>query len=459
MRTVFCWSVLAGFFLCCPSEAPAADSDATLLSLQPITASILKTAQAGGDASFQRLGDLCDLHGPRPTGSTNLESAIDWVLDQLKKDGFSNVHGEAVTVPHWVRGQESAELLEPRSQPIKILGVGGSVATPPEGIIAGVLVVRDFSELKQRATEARGKIVVFNLPFTEYGTTVAIRTRGAVEASRVGAVASLIRSVGPFSMKTPHTGMMQYDPTVPPIPHAAITLEDAALLQRMQDRGQTLRLQLRMSSNKMADAVSRNVVADLPGRESPKEIVLLSAHIDSWDVGQGAMDDAGGCIAAWEAVRLIHRLKLQPRRTLRVVLWTGEENGIWGAKAYRKLHSAELADHVLAMESDRGVFAPEGFAFTGSDRAMGYIKVIAGFLEPLHASKITLGNGGMDVMELLQEGVPSMDLVVDRSRYFWFHHSEADTVDKLNAAELNQCVGALAVMSFCIAEMPVRLPR
>lgn len=381
------------------------------------------------------------------------------MLDQLRKDGFSNVHGESVTVPHWVRGEESAELLEPRVQSIKVLGVGGSVGTPAGGITAEVLVVEDFADLQRRGAAAKGKIVLFNLPFTEYGTTVAIRTQGAVEASKAGAVASLIRSVGPFSMKTPHTGIMHYDPSVPPIPHAAITIEDATLLARMQQRGQPVRLRLQMTSQKLADAISRNVVADLPGREKPNEIVLLSGHIDSWDVGQGAMDDAGGCVAAWEAVRLIHRLKLNPRRTLRVVLWTGEENGIWGAKAYRKAHAAELADYVLAVESDRGVFSPEGFTFTGSDRAMGYIKTIAGFLEPIKSSKITLGNGGMDVAELLQEGVPAMDLLVDRTRYFWFHHSEADTVDKLDSAELNRCIGALAVMGYCVAEMPERLPR
>lgn len=442
--------------------ASSEDADKTVArSLEPYQSTALRLIEAAqqSDAPYRRLAALCDTFGPRITGSTNLESAIDWILTQLQHDGFSNVHGEPVAVPHWVRGAESLELITPRSQRLRVLGVGGTTPTPVEGITADVLVVTDFADLKRRGGEAKGKIVVYDLPFTEYGVTVAIRTQGATEAAKVGAVASLIRSVGPFSMQTPHTGMMQRDSGVPSIPHAAITSEDAAMLRRMQERGQTIRLKLTLESKSLPEATSRNVVADLPGRESPEDVVVVSGHIDSWDVGQGAMDDAGGCVAAWEAIRLVKQLGLKPRRTLRLVLWTGEENGIWGAKAYRSAHAADLAHHVLAIETDRGVFAPEGFAFTGSDKARPWIQGIAAMLAPIRATKFSLGNGGMDVMELIHGGVPVMDLLVDRTRYFWYHHSEADTVDKLDPKEMNHCIAALAVMSYVVADHPQRLPR
>ncbi|MBL9167809.1 MAG: M20/M25/M40 family metallo-hydrolase [Verrucomicrobiales bacterium] len=440
-----------------PSEAPA-DIVVTLQPHQIVAARILTAAQEG-DQAHRRLAELCDTFGPRITGSTNLESAIDWILNQLRLDGFSRVRGEPVTVPNWVRGAESLELRLPRRQSLRILGVGGTSPTPEAGIEAEVLVVTDFAELKRRSAEAVGRIVLFDLPFTDYGSTVAIRTRGAMEAAQAGAVASLIRSVGPFSMQTPHTGIMQKTVGERSIPHAAITLEDAAMFRRMQDRGQRIVVHLKLASATLPDAISRNVVAEYLGREFPDEVVVVGGHIDSWDVGQGAVDDGGGCIAAWEAIRLVKRLGLQPRRTLRLVLWTGEENGLWGAKAYRKAHERELANHVLAIESDRGVFAPEGFAFTGSGKALPWIQEIAKPLRTLRAERITLGNGGMDVMELIQGGVPVMDLVVDRTRYFWYHHSEADTVDKVDPRELNLCIGTLAVMAHGVADMPLRLPR
>ncbi|HAM73577.1 MAG TPA: carboxypeptidase [Verrucomicrobiales bacterium] len=454
------WSVCPGAESAAAPATPDPRLAPTLEAYAPVAARLIAGAQES-DAAYRRLAELCDTFGPRITGSTNLESAIDWVLEQLRRDGFSNVHGEPVAVPHWVRGRESLEMLLPRPHAMRVLGVGGTIPTPPGGIEGEALVVRDFADLKARAAEAVGKIVVYDLPFTEYGTTVAIRTRGALEAARVGAIGSLIRSVGPFSMQTPHTGMMEQGAAgTRRIPHAAITSEDAAMLRRMQERGARIQLHLALENESLPNATSRNVVAEIPGREFPQEVVVVSGHIDSWDVGQGAVDDGGGCIAAWEALRLVKRLGLQPRRTLRLVLWTGEESGIWGAKAYREAHAAELARHVLAMESDRGAFAPEGFAFTGSERAQPWVRGLAAFLEPIHSGHITLGNGGMDVMELLQGGgVPAMDLVVDRTRYFWYHHSDADTVDKLDPKELNLCVATLAVMAHGVADLPITLPR
>jgi len=409
-------------------------------------------------SAFQRMSELVDRFGNRLSGSDNLERAIDWILDEMRRDGLDNVRGEPVMVPHWVRGEESAELLEPRSMALPMLGLGGSINTPPDGITAPVLVVRSFDELRERADAARGRIVLFNAPFTAYGETVQYRSNGAVEAARVGAVASLIRSVTPYSLRTPHTGGMRYADDVARIPHAAITVEDAELMQRMQDRGERIVVRLRMNAQTLPDAPSRNVVGELTGSEFPSEVVVLGGHIDSWDVGQGAMDDAGGSVAAWEVLLVLQRLGLRPRRTIRVVLWTNEENGLRGGTAYRETHHDEVDNHVLAIESDGGVFKPTGFGFTGSEPALELVREIGQLLEPIDVG-ISAGGGGADIGPLMRAGVPGMGLNVDGSRYFWYHHTNADTVDKLDPAEMALCVAALAVMSYVVADMPERLPR
>ena len=408
---------------------------------------------------FTRLATMCDTFGPRFTGSKNLESAIDWCLAEMKNDGFQNVRGEEVIVPRWVRGNESVELLSPRRRKLPMLGLGGSVGTPPGGITADVLVVTGFNDLKNRVAEAKGRIVLFNVPFTEYRETVIVRTQGAVHAARAGALASLIRSVGPFSMQTPHTGGMSYADGVKKIPHAALSLEDANMLSRMAARGEPIRVRLKMEARTLTDGISRNVIAEIPGREKPEEIVIVSGHIDSWDVGQGAMDDGGGCLAAWEAARLMFQLGLRPKRTVRVVLWTNEENGIRGAMSYAKRHEAALAKHTLAIESDSGVFQPSGFGFLGSGRGMEIIRGVGRLLDPIGSGNIAKGCRGADVLKLVRGGVPVMHLEVDREKYFWFHHTDADTIDKLNPAEFNRCVAAMAVMAYVIADLPETLPR
>lgn len=409
--------------------------------------------------AFRRLAELCDTFGPRFSGTQSLEDAIDWALKEFKKDGFENVHGEKVMVPRWVRGKESATMLEPRKRNLPMLGLGGSIATPKGGITAPVFVVSSFADLKANAAKAKGKIVLFDVPFTEYRATVMIRLNGATEAAKVGAVASLIRSVGPYSMQTPHTGSMRYQDGVKKIPHAAITIEDSTMLHRMQDRGQKPVVTLKMSAHQLPDAPSRNIVADLIGTEKPDEIVLVSGHFDSWDVGTGAMDDGGGCLAAWEAARLLMKNGLRPKRTIRVVLWTNEENGMAGAKTYRKTNAADLKNHLIGIESDAGAFKPTGFGFTGSEKAMPYLREIGDLLLPIRKAKLVWGCRGADVMQLLSGGVPAMHLEVDRGRYFWFHHTAADTIDKLSVKELQDCTAYMAVMAYVIADMPDRLPR
>lgn len=443
----------------CALETMAQNQSSTLEAKYREPARRLTEAATNSTFAFERLTYFCDKFGPRFSGTVNLEDSIDWALAEMKKDGLENVRGEEVLVPRWVRGEESLELLQPRRQKLKMLGLGGSVGTPAKGIIGEVLVVSDFEDLKKQGNKARGKIVLFNRPFTDYDSTVIYRTRGAMEAAKAEAIASLVRSVTPFSLYTPHTGNMRYTNGVPKIPHAAITVEDAEMLHRMQKRGEKIVVQLKMEAETLPDVMSRNVIGEIRGREKPGEVVIVSGHIDSWDVGQGAMDDAGGCVAAWEAVRLMHKLGMKPRRTIRVVLWTNEENGIAGAKAYREKHQKELATHVLAIESDEGVFKPRGFAFSGSDAARQYIKQIGKILETIQAGEIFPEAGGADVSRLQPDGVPIMDLRVDPTKYFWYHHTEADTMDKLDVKDFNLCVAAMAVMSYIVADMPEALPR
>ncbi len=440
--------------------APAAgNAQTSLADAYRGPANRLIDAALADSAAYDRLTELVDRFGHRFSGSLSLERALDWILEEMEADGLDNVRGEPVMVPHWVRGKESLQMMAPVARDLPMLGLGGSIATPPAGLRAEVMVVGSFEELEERAPEARGRIVLFNVPFTTYGETRPIRSDGAVAAARAGAVASLIRSVTPYSQQTPHTGALSYQDGVRRIPHAAITVEDAERIQRIVDRGERVELHLYMSAETLPDAPSRNVMAEIEGSELPGQVVVLGGHIDSWDVGQGAMDDGGGSVAAWEAIRLMKVLGLRPRRTVRAVLWTNEENGGAGGRAYRDARVADDDQHVLAMESDGGVFKPLGFGFTGPDEAFAIIQEIGTLLEPIEAGLITRGGGGADITPLMQGGVPGMGLSVDRTRYFWYHHTDADTIDKLDAREMALCVATMAVMAYVVADMPDRLPR
>ncbi len=411
-------------------------------------------------AAYRRLGELVDRFGHRLAGSPSLEAAIDWVLAEMRKDGLSNVQGEPVMVTNWVRGQESVDLVTPRRAPLRMLGLGGSVGTPAEGITARVLVVSSFDELDRRRAEARGRIVLFDAPFTDYGETRRYRTDGAVAAARAGAVASLIRSIAPFSIRSPHTGRVSYQPEVPKLPAAALSNEDAMMLHRMQNRGDSVVVTLKMQARQLPDAQSRNVVAEVVGRVEPDEVVVLGGHIDSWDVGQGAMDDGGGSVAAWEAVRLIHKLGLRPRRTIRVVLWTNEENGVEGGQGYLERHRDDLTKHAMAMESDGGVFNPRGVLVAGTAPAVEVVRQVGQLLRPIGADRVTKVDSSpeADIEPMVTLGVPGIGLDVDGSRYFWYHHTEGDTLDKLDPAEMGRCVALMAVMAYVIADLPDRLP-
>jgi carboxypeptidase Q len=408
------------------------------------------------DHAYARLAHLTDHIGNRLSGSQNLERAIEWAITEMKRDGLDNVRGEKVMVPHWVRGEESLEMLTPVPRKLQMLGLGNSVGTPAEGIAADAIVVRSFAELDRLGEKVRGKIVVYNAPYVNYGATVQYRLQGASRAARYGAVAALVRSITPVSLQTPHTGAMNYDPNQPKIPVAAVTIEVAEFLQRMNDRGDHPRLLLKMEAKFLPDAESANVIAELKGSEKPDEVVLISGHFDSWDVGQGAHDDGGGCIVVWETVRLLKELGLKPRRTIRVVLWTNEENGLRGGNAYRDAHRGEVSKHVLAIESDSGVYRPEGFglAATAPLQVRSNMLEIAKLLSGIGADQIAEDGGGADIGPMMREGVVGASLDVDGTHYFDTHHTQADTLDKVNPRELALCVATMAVMAYTVADMP-----
>ena len=409
--------------------------------------------------AWERLAELGDTYGPRLSGSTNLDAAIRWAVAEMKKDGLENVRTEPVMVPVWVRGNESVAITAPSEQPLVMLGLGMSVGTPPEGIEAETWVVGSFEELDATPERAKGKIVVYNVPFVNYGQTVQYRGSGASRAARHGALAVLVRSVGPPGLRTPHTGALRYDDGVPRIPAAAITVEDAERLQRMQNRGTRVVVRLKMEAHVLPDVQSANVIGEIRGRERPDEVVVLGGHFDSWDVGTGSTDDGGGCVVTWEALRLMKKLGLKPRRTVRVVLFTNEENGLRGGQAYLDAYREQLANHVMMLESDGGVFRPTGFGFTGSDAARATIEQIGTLLAGIDAHRIGPGGGGADIGPSVREGqIPAMSPMVE-GNYFLIPHTPADTVDKIDPMDMARNAAAIAVMAYVVADMPERLAR
>ena len=435
----------------------AGQSGSSVAAYRDPVARILAAATADHSA-WQRLATLTDTFGHRLSGSQALEDAIAWTVSQMRRDGFDAVWTDPVKVPRWVRGRESLALVAPRQLDLPLLGLGMSVGTPPEGLEAELLVVASFAELERRGAEARGRIVLFDVPYRGYAQTVSYRTNGPSQAAQHGAVAALIRSVGPAGLRTPHTGMLSYRPGVPRIPAAAIAVEDAERLSRLSAAGHALRVRLRMEARLEADADSANVIAELRGYERPDELVVVACHFDSWDVGTGASDNAGGCVAVWEAARLLRTLGLRPRRTVRVVLFTNEENGLRGGLDYRERYAGTLDRHVLMLETDMGVAAPAGFGFSGTDAARAQVTAIARLLAPIGATRIGPSGGGADIGPSVAAGrIPSMSPEVDSADYFVVHHTEADTVDRIDPTAMARHVAAIAAMTYVVADMPARL--
>lgn len=429
----------------------------------------LMGAALASDHAQLRLSQLCDGIGHRLSGSVALDRAIDWAAAAMREDGLDSVWTQPVMVPHWERGLEHAEMVAPRLQPLSMLGLGRSVGTPKGGITAEVVVVRSFGELDSLPGGAvRGKIVLFDAPFVSYGETVRYRGGAAQSAARRGAVAALVRSVGPVSLRTPHTGAMRpYVDSIPAIPAAAVSIEDATMLHRLAARGEHPRVHLEMNARMLPDALSHNVIGELRGREHPEEIIAVGGHIDSWDVGAGAQDDGGGCIISMESLRLMKALGVRPRRTVRVVLWTNEENGARGGEAYADSAKARGERHVAAIESDGGVERPVGFGVTvqvagASDstdaaktaRALGELNAMQDLFTGLGASQMVSGGGGTDIEPLMRRGVPGYAHRTSMEHYFDWHHTPADTPDKVDPVELRRNVAALAAFTWMLADSP-----
>ena len=362
------------------AAGPAVSSSAWLDAYREPAARLIGESMASPFA-WERLALMVDTFGNRLSGSKALEDTIAWAVAEMKKDGLENVHLEPVKVPHWVRGQESAEIVGPIPHALVMLGLGNSIGTPPAGVEGEVLAVKSFQELDAAGSPRARQDRPLQRPVHELRRNRPVPLGWPVtRRGALGAVAALVRAVGPAGLRTPHTGALRYIEGQPQIPAAAVTHEDAERLQRMQDRGTPARVRLRMEAHFLPDADSANVVGELRGRELPNEVVVVSGHLDSWDVGTGSTDDGGGCIVTWEALRLMKKLNLRPRRTVRVVLWTNEENGLRGGQSYLERYRDQLPNHVLMLESDNGVFRPTGFGFTGSEAGRARVTEIATLL-------------------------------------------------------------------------------
>lgn len=438
-------------------DAASIETAEVRADLDARAAKLVELALESGSA-HELLRSLCETAPARLSGSANAARAVDWGVEAMRAVGLSNVRTEPVLVPHWERGEpEACELLDDSGAVVgryRVLALGGSIATPPGGIEAEVVRVRGFDELEERSADLAGRIVFFDAPmpralantFAAYGQAVPQRTRGAAEAGRYGGVLALVRSMTTAVDGYPHTGSMIYGDDVERVPAAAISTLDAEdLAARLEDG--PVRLRVRMSCRNLPDAPGANVVGEIPGTDLADEIVTIGGHLDSWDVGQGAHDDGSGCIHALEAARLILAAGLQPRRTIRVVFFANEENGLRGALAHAELHAGE--SHHAAIESDRGGFAPLGFTTTARGDAMEALRPITAALAPFHMGALLPGGGGADIGPLAAHGAELFGLVTIAQRYFDFHHSEQDRVENVDPREL--ALGAAAVAHLAAA--------
>lgn len=420
------------------------------------------------DEGWEKLVHLTTQIGHRLSGSEGLEKAIAWAEETMRTEGLDNIALQPVMVPHWVRGREHASVVAPVERELAMLGLGNSVGTGPDGIEAQVVVVGSFDELEALGREAvEGRIVLYAVPWEGYGRTVQYRGGGASAAARLGAAAVLVRSATGRSLYTPHTGALSYADDAPRIPAAAVTVEDSEWMKAMVEAGHNLTVHLYMEAEMLPDAESANVMAEVTGSELPDEVVVMGGHYDSWDVGHGAHDDGAGVLAAWHAVTLVRKLGLRPRRTLRVVGWTNEENGLRGGVAYRDSLGDDVLSHVAAIEMDGGNERPVGFGVTvpggGSEedpvqaRALELVSQIGRLLDGIEAGQVTSGGGGADIGPIMREGVPGLALRTVGEHYFDYHHTEADTIDKIEKIDFQKAVAMLAVMGYVLADMPETL--
>lgn len=488
LRTVVLFCLLCSLNLCAqqpnspPSSAPPSFfsqpqmSAAQLENFPPQLLEELekiKTAALADDYAYRQVAHLTENIGPRPSGSAGAKAAVDYVAAELRNLGLE-VQLEEVRVPHWVRGAEAAELTDyaghvsGTTQKIVLTALGGSTSTPADGLTAEVVVVNNFDELRALGRDkVAGKIVLFNeifdkqkaadgLAFVAYGEAVRYRGAGPKAAAELGAVAALVRSVGNADYRLPHTGY-----SAPAgIPAGAVTAEDADLMAHLSAQGR-IRMHLTLTPQKLPDATSYNVIGDLKGSEHPEQIVVVSGHLDSWDLGTGAIDDAAGIAVAMQAAEVVHRLGLHPKRTLRVVAWMDEESGGAGSHAYTQDHGNDFPNHAAAIECDSGASHPLGFEARISPSAIELLRPVLNVLQSFGANAMQPSSysPGADIAAMSQAGVPALGILQDGRTYFNYHHTAADTLDKVVPGELRENAAAMAVMGYALASMKNPLPR
>lgn len=414
--------------------------------------------------AFEHLSYLTDNIGPRLSGSANAAKAVKWTTEQFRAWGIP-VRNEPVMVPHWVRGVETAKLVS-HDQPLVLTTLGGSIATPAAGITADVIEVTSYEDLEKLGrAKIKGKIVYYHSAFDmtmvesgrafeAYGKAVQFRGLGASRAAEYGAVAAVIRSVATASLRSPHTGSMRYDPKHPKIPAAALATEDGDLIHRLLAKGARVRMHLTLTPKTLPDVQSYNVIAELRGSERPEEIVLIGGHLDSWDLATGAIDNGSGCAMIMETMRVLKELGLTPKRTIRAVLYMNEENGLRGGRKYfeNAAKREELHRHIAAIETDAGAAPPTGFITTYEGKSLESIQQRARVLSRIAPMTFTSSeHTGADTSPLIDAGVPGFGLVPTPRHYFDYHHSAADTLDKVDPKALAQNTAAIAGLAWILA--------
>jgi Zn-dependent M28 family amino/carboxypeptidase len=454
-----------------PSPTPELYSPQTITELKK-----LQEAALTSDYAYRQVAHLANNIGPRLSGSAQAQQAVEYVAGELKALGLV-VRLVKVMVPHWVRGEETAALTEfsgqapGTEQKIILTTLGGSVATPATGLTAEVVVARDFDELKSLGKDrVQGKIVLFNYPFDKkmaaegrggdaYGAAVVYRSDAPSAAARLGAVASLIRSVGGAAYRLPHTGATRYADDAPKIPAGAVAEEDADLISALAAQGR-VKMRLVLTPKEFPDAVSYNVIGDLKGSEIPEQVVIVSGHLDSWDLGTGAIDDGAGVAVSMQAANLVQQLGLKPRRTIRVIAWMNEENGLRGGTTYAAEHAAELGNHFAAIETDGGADHPLGIYFGPRPEIKSFLQPVAQVLNASGAGILEARDHvGADIDPLLKKGVPNFSPIQDSRFYFNYHHTAADTLDKIDPHQLAENAAINAVLAYALANLKQPLPR
>lgn len=454
-----------------PSTTPITFSSQTLTELKRI-----RDAALSSDYAYRQVAHLSNNIGPRLSGSAQAAKAVEYVASELKALGC-DVQLEKVIAPHWVRGEETGALVQFSGQPpgttqkIVLCALGPSVATPPDGIEPEVVAVRNFDELKSLPRDkVAGKIVLFNYPFDKqmaaegrggeaYSEAVVYRSKGPSAAARLGAVACLVRSVGGADYRIPHTGETDYDSDAPKIPAAAVTAEDAELLAELTRQG-PVKMKLVLTPQTLPDVESANVIGDIKGSEYPEQVIIVSGHLDSWDLGTGAIDDAAGVAVSMETANLIKKLHLKPKRTIRVVAWMNEENGLAGSKQYAKDHDKEWMNHFAAMETDGGADHPLGINIKAKAEVKKMLAPVAAILQASGAGMLNLvEHCGADIRPMEKAGVPAFSPIQDSRFYFNYHHTAADTLDKIVPKQLAENAAVIAVLAYALANTERPLPR